>query len=30
MIRRAYLLALVSVLLPVGLAWAQESYPLME
>ena len=30
MIRRLYLLALVSVLLPVGLAWAQESYPIME
>jgi hypothetical protein len=30
MIRRLYLLALVSVLLPVGLARAQESYPIME
>jgi hypothetical protein len=30
MIRRLYLLALVSVLLPVGLAQAQESYPIME
>ena len=30
MIRRTLLLALVSVLLPVGLAWAQESYPIME
>jgi len=30
MLRRAYLLALVPVLLPVGLAWAQESYPIME
>jgi hypothetical protein len=30
MMRRAYLLALVSVLLPVGLASAQESYPIME
>jgi len=30
MIRRFYLLALVSVLLPVGLAQAQESYPIME
>ena len=30
MIRRTFLLALVSVLLPVGLAWAQESYPIME
>ena len=30
MIRRFYLLALVSVLLPVGLARAQESYPIME
>jgi hypothetical protein len=30
MIRRAYLLAFVSVLLPVGLARAQESYPIME
>ena len=30
MIRRAYLLALVSVLLPVGLARAQESFPIME
>src|SRR5262245_31751668 len=30
MIRRLYLLVLVSVLLPVGLAWAQESYPIME
>jgi hypothetical protein len=30
MIRRFYLLAFVSVLLPVGLARAQESYPIME
>ena len=30
MIRRFSLLAFVSVLLPVGLAWAQESYPIME
>jgi hypothetical protein len=30
MLRRAYLLAFVSVLLPVGLASAQESYPIME
>ena len=30
MIRRAFLLALVSVLLSVGLARAQESYPIME
>ena len=30
MIRRFYLLALVSVLLPVGLSRAQESYPIME
>ena len=30
MIRRFYLLALVSVLLSVGIASAQESYPLME
>ena len=30
MIRRFYLLAVVSVLLPVGLASAQESYPIME
>ena len=30
MIRRLYLLALVSVLLPVGLTRAQESYPIME
>jgi hypothetical protein len=30
MIRRAYLLAFVSVLLFVGLARAQESYPIME
>jgi hypothetical protein len=30
MIRRFYLLALVSVLLPAGLARAQESYPIME
>jgi ABC-type Fe2+-enterobactin transport system substrate-binding protein len=30
MMRRAYLLAVVSVLLPVGLASAQESYPIME
>jgi hypothetical protein len=30
MIRRVYLLALVAVLLPVGLARAQESYPIME
>ena len=30
MIRRFSLLALVSVLLPVGLAWAQESCPIME
>ena len=30
MIRRLYLLALVSVLLPVDLARAQESYPIME
>ena len=30
MIRRTLLWALVSVLLPVGLASAQESYPIME
>src|SRR5262245_17697131 len=30
MLRRASLLVLVSVLLPVGLARAQESYPIME
>ena len=30
MIRRTFLLAFVSVLLPVGLARAQESYPIME
>jgi hypothetical protein len=30
MLRRFSLLALVSVLLPVGLAQAQESYPIME
>jgi hypothetical protein len=30
MIKRTVLLAFVSVLLPVGLAWAQESYPIME
>jgi len=30
MIRCFSLLAFVSVLLPVGLAWAQESYPIME
>jgi hypothetical protein len=30
MLRRAYLLALVPLLLPVGLARAQESYPIME
>jgi hypothetical protein len=30
MMRRASLLAFVSVLLPVGLASAQESYPIME
>ena len=30
MIRRFYLLAFVSVLLPVGLASAQESFPIME
>ena len=30
MIRHVSLLAFVSVLLPVGLAWAQESYPIME
>ena len=30
MIRRTFLLVLVSVLLPVGLAQAQESYPIME
>jgi hypothetical protein len=30
MIRRFSLLALVSVLLPVGLASAQESFPIME
>jgi ABC-type Fe2+-enterobactin transport system substrate-binding protein len=30
MMRRAYLVAFVSVLLPVGLASAQESYPIME
>jgi hypothetical protein len=30
MMRRASLVALVAVLLPVGLAWAQESYPIME
>jgi hypothetical protein len=30
MIRRFSLLAFVFVLLPVGLAWAQESYPIME
>ena len=30
MIKCTFLLAFVSVLLPVGLAWAQESYPIME
>src|SRR5215475_4410677 len=30
MIRRAYLLALVPLLLPVGMASAQGSYPIME
>jgi hypothetical protein len=30
MIRRAYLLAFVSLLLPVGMARAQESFPIME
>jgi ABC-type Fe2+-enterobactin transport system substrate-binding protein len=30
MMRRASLVAFVSVLLPVGLASAQESYPIME
>ena len=30
MIRRFYLLAFVSVLLPMGLARAQESFPIME
>src|SRR5262245_28408547 len=30
MIRRTFLLAWMSVLLPVGLAQAQESYPIME
>jgi hypothetical protein len=30
MIRRLYLLALASMLLPVSLARAQESYPIME
>ena len=30
MIRRLYLLAFMSVLLPVGLARAQESFPIME
>jgi len=30
MIRRAYLLAFVAMLLPVGLASAQESFPIME
>jgi hypothetical protein len=30
MIRRAYLLALASLLLPVGLAHAQESFPIMQ
>jgi hypothetical protein len=30
MIKRTFLLAFVSVLLPVGLARAQESYPIME
>jgi hypothetical protein len=30
MMRRAYLLAFVSVLLPIGLARAQESFPIME
>jgi len=30
MIRRLYLLAFVSVLLPVGMASAQESFPIME
>jgi hypothetical protein len=30
MLRRTSLLALVSVLLPVGLARAQESFPIME
>jgi hypothetical protein len=28
--KRSYLFALVSVLLPVGIASAQESYPIME
>ena len=30
MLRRFYLLALASVLLPVGLAHTQESFPIME
>jgi len=30
MIRRFPLLVFVSVLLPLDLAWAQESYPIME
>lgn len=30
MIRRAYLFALISALLPIGIASAQESYPIME
>jgi hypothetical protein len=30
MIRRFYLLALVPLLLPVGLARVQESFPIME
>jgi hypothetical protein len=30
MIRRAYLLAFVAMLLPVGFASAQESFPIME
>jgi len=30
MIKRTFLLAFVSVLVPVGLAPAQESYPIME
>ena len=30
MIRRLYLFALASVLLPVGIASAQESFPIME
>jgi hypothetical protein len=30
MIRRAYLLALVPLLLPMGMASAQESFPIME